>query len=50
MRSLNLEGPHRPQIRASQTDAERKLWFALRDRWLCVFKLVQHEAIVTLGR
>jgi very-short-patch-repair endonuclease len=32
-------------LRAAQTDAERKLWFALRDRRLGGFKFVRQEAI-----
>ena len=33
------------QLRGNQTDAERKLWFALRDRRLGGFKFVRQEAI-----
>lgn len=32
-------------LRGQQTDAERKLWFALRDRRLGGFKFVRQEAI-----
>jgi very-short-patch-repair endonuclease len=32
-------------LRAAQTDAERTLWFALRDRRLGGFKFVRQEAI-----
>lgn len=32
-------------LRQRQTDAERKLWFALRDRRLGGFKFVRQEAI-----
>ena len=33
------------RLRGQQTDAERKLWFALRDRRLDGFKFVRQEAI-----
>src|SRR6188474_2889668 len=33
------------KLRSNQTDAERKLWFALRDRRLGGFKFVRQEAI-----
>ena len=33
------------QLRSRQTDAERKLWFAVRDRRLSGFKFVRQEAI-----
>ena len=33
------------RLRHQQTDAERKLWFALRDRRLDSFKFVRQEAI-----
>jgi very-short-patch-repair endonuclease len=33
------------RLRHQQTDAERKLWFALRDRRLDGFKFVRQEAI-----
>src|SRR4051794_26651842 len=33
------------RLRGQQTDAERKLWFALRDRRLSGFKFVRQEAI-----
>jgi len=33
------------RLRAGQTDAERRLWFALRDRRLGGFKFVRQEAI-----
>jgi len=33
------------RLRVQQTDAERKLWFALRDRRLNGFKFVRQEAI-----
>jgi very-short-patch-repair endonuclease len=33
------------RLRGQQTDAERKLWFALRDRRLGGFKFVRQEAI-----
>ena len=32
-------------LRSRQTDAERKLWFAVRDRRLSGFKFVRQEAI-----
>jgi very-short-patch-repair endonuclease len=32
-------------LRRQQTDAERELWFALRDRRLAGFKFVRQEAI-----
>ena len=32
-------------LRSRQTDAERKLWFAVRDRRLTGFKFVRQEAI-----
>ena len=46
-----MRGPDRPNVgmerrlRRQQTDAERKLWFALRDRRLGGFKFVRQEAI-----
>jgi very-short-patch-repair endonuclease len=46
-----MRGPDRPtvglerRLRHQQTDAERKLWFALRDRRLDGFKFVRQEAI-----
>jgi very-short-patch-repair endonuclease len=46
-----MRGPDRKKVgierklRGSQTDAERKLWFALRDRRLSGFKFVRQEAI-----
>lgn len=46
-----MRGPDRKQVsverrlRGQQTDAERKLWFALRDRRLGGFKFVRQEAI-----
>jgi very-short-patch-repair endonuclease len=46
-----MRGPDRRKVRVErrlrgqQTDAERKLWFALRDRRLAGFKLVRQEAI-----
>ena len=33
------------RLRSQQTNAERKLWFALRDRRLSGFKFVRQEAI-----
>jgi very-short-patch-repair endonuclease len=33
------------RLRSRQTDAERKLWFAVRDRRLSRFKFVRQEAI-----
>jgi len=33
------------RLRGQQTDAERKLWFAVRDRRLSGFKFVRQEAI-----
>jgi very-short-patch-repair endonuclease len=33
------------KLRGQQTDAERKLWFAVRDRRLDGFKFVRQEAI-----
>ena len=33
------------QLRSRQTDADRKLWFAVRDRRLSGFKFVRQEAI-----
>ena len=33
------------RLRGRQTDAERKLWFAVRDRRLSGFKFVRQEAI-----
>src|ERR1700742_5196998 len=33
------------RLRSNQTDAERRLWFALRDRRLSGFKFVRQEAI-----
>src|SRR5256885_16739453 len=33
------------RLRSHQTDAERKLWFAVRDRRLGAFKFVRQEAI-----
>src|ERR1700754_2722660 len=46
-----MRGPTRGRVRverklrSNQTDAERKLWFALRDRRLSGFKFVRQEAI-----
>ncbi len=46
-----MRGPDRKtvpierKLRGAQTDAERKLWFALRDRRLDGFKFVRQEAI-----
>lgn len=46
-----MRGPDRKRVsierklRGTQTDAERKLWFALRDRRLGGFKFVRQEAI-----
>src|SRR5437588_8656520 len=46
-----MRGPDRKRVRiernlcTQQTDAERKLWFALRDRRLDGFKFVRQEAI-----
>jgi len=46
-----MRGPDRKKVRverglrSQQTDAERKLWFALRDRQLDGFKFVRQEAI-----
>ena len=46
-----MRGPNRKKVtierrlRSTQTDAERKLWFALRDRRLGGFKFVRQEAI-----
>jgi very-short-patch-repair endonuclease len=46
-----MRGPKREtvrverRLRGQQTDAERKLWFALRDRRLGGFKFVRQEAI-----
>ena len=46
-----MRGPNRGKVRverklrSNQTDAERKLWFALRDRRLGGFKFVRQEAI-----
>ena len=33
------------RLRGRQTDAERKLWFAVRDRRLSGFKFVRQEAV-----
>jgi very-short-patch-repair endonuclease len=33
------------RLRASQTDAEKKLWYALRNRQLCGLKFVRQEPI-----
>ena len=33
------------RLRSRQTDAERELWFAVRDRRLSGFKFVRQEAI-----
>src|SRR5687768_7609257 len=47
----SVRGPDRPtvglerRLRHQQTDAERKFWFALRDRRLDGFKFVRQEAI-----
>jgi very-short-patch-repair endonuclease len=44
-----MRGPSRRKVaierklRGAQTDAERKLWFALRDRRLGGFKFVRQE-------
>jgi very-short-patch-repair endonuclease len=46
-----VRGPDRGKVgverrlRNHQTDAERKLWFALRDRRLSGFKFVRQEAV-----
>src|SRR5437588_12538507 len=46
-----MRGPNRKKVtverrlRSNQTDAERKLWFALRDRRLGGYKFVRQEAI-----
>src|SRR5207248_11168881 len=46
-----MRGPNRKKVtierrlRSTQTDAERKLWFALRDRRLGGHKFVRQEAI-----
>ena len=46
-----MRGPDRKRVgvernlRSNQTDAERKLWFALRDRRLGGHKFVRQEAI-----
>ena len=44
-----MRGPNRGKVRVERklrsTDAERKLWFALRDRRLGGFKFVRQEAI-----
>jgi len=46
-----MRGPDRRKVRiecrlrGQQTDAERKLWFAVRDRRLSGFKFVRQEAI-----
>src|SRR4051794_17540630 len=46
-----MRGPDRRKVRVerrlrgNQTDAERKLWFSLRDRRLSGFKFVRQEAI-----
>jgi very-short-patch-repair endonuclease len=46
-----MRGPDRRKVRVERrlrrdaTDAERKLWFALRDRRLGGFKFVRQEAI-----
>src|SRR4029077_2328312 len=46
-----MRGPDRRKVRiertlrSNQTDAERKLWFALRDRRLSGLKFVRQEAI-----
>ena len=46
-----MRGPDRHKVRVerklrgAQTDAERKIWFALRDRRLGGFKFVRQEAI-----
>jgi very-short-patch-repair endonuclease len=46
-----MRGPDRKtvgverKLRGQQTDAERKLWFAVRDRRLDGFKFVRQEAI-----
>jgi|SRR5947208_520326 len=46
-----MRGPDRRKVgverrlRGNQTDAERKLWFSLRDRRLSGFKFVRQEAI-----
>ena len=48
---IAMRGPDRGKVRVerklrgNQTDAERKLWFALRDRRLSGFKFVRQEAI-----
>ncbi len=45
MRGPNPKVRIERRLRAAQTDAERKLWFALRDRRLGGFKFVRQEAI-----
>src|SRR5437016_13108101 len=45
MRGPNPKVRIERKLRAAQTDAERKLWFALRDRRLGGFKFVRQEAI-----
>src|SRR5439155_12946019 len=46
-----MRGPQRPKVRLERrlrrqpTNAETKLWFALRDRRLAGFKFVRQEAI-----
>src|SRR5436305_2575553 len=45
MRGPNPKVRIERRLRGNQTDAERKLWFALRDRRLGGFKFVRQEAI-----
>ena len=45
MRGPNPKVRIERKLRGAQTDAERKLWFALRDRRLGGFKVVRQEAI-----
>src|SRR2546423_14994083 len=45
MRGPNPKVHIERKLRGAQTDAERKLWFALRDRRLGGFKFVRQEAI-----
>jgi len=48
---ISMRGPDRGKVRIERklrgqlTDAERKLWYALRDRRLDGFKFVRQEAI-----
>jgi very-short-patch-repair endonuclease len=51
VRAKTMRGPDRRKVRierklrGDQTDAERRLWFALRDRRWGGFKFVRQEAI-----